>query len=178
MRHVTRIALVALFALLSGTASADPVDYSFQVTVTTGPLAGTVANGTFSFDDGIIPPGGGAVSQAGLLTDLDFTWNGTAYTEATANTGFMVFDAVGGLSSLCFGNNADAGSCTVLFGFDQWYLSPGDGGFVYSLPGIRDGFFGNVSFREVTAVPEPGTVFLILAGLLVLLMHRRPAKVG
>jgi hypothetical protein len=30
------------------------------------------SNGTFSFDDSIIPLGGGSISETGLLTDLDF----------------------------------------------------------------------------------------------------------
>lgn len=169
MRHVTRVVLATFLALLSCAVTADPANYSFQVTATTGPLAGTVANGTFSFDDGIIPPGGGNVNQEGLLIDLDFAWNGTAYTEATANTGFLSFNPAGDLTGFCFGNNVDGGVCSTRDGLDQWIAS--DGGFHYSVAGQNDTFRGTLSLLETTAVPEPDTVFLILAGLLVLVIH-------
>jgi hypothetical protein len=61
MANIQRSLILAAFALLPCTAAADPVNYSFEVTATTGPLSGTSASGTFSFDSSIIPGGGGAV---------------------------------------------------------------------------------------------------------------------
>jgi hypothetical protein len=170
MKRIEEMVLATLLSLLPCSAMADPITYSFQVMATTGPLAGSVANGTFSFDDSIIPPAGGGVFQAGLLTNLDFTWNGIAYTEATANTGALVFNAQGDLTDFCFGTNAAAGTCSLDVGVDQWFVTANV--FGYSLPGAGLES-GTATFREVAAVPEPGSAYLILAGLVVLAAHRR-----
>jgi MYXO-CTERM domain-containing protein len=155
-------------------ASADPMNYQFQVTATSGPLAGTVAPGTFSFDSSVIPGGGGFVFLTGLLTQLSFTWNGIAYNETTANTGGLFFNASGDLVSFCFGNNAQAGICTVvngiITGLDQFYVTSDS--FAYAVGGVNGIFGGQVSFDRVASVPEPGSALLVLVALALLGVHR------
>jgi hypothetical protein len=60
-------------------AEAHAVTYAFTVTATDGPLIGTTATGTFTYDTSIVPPGGGSVGGTNLLTTLNFTWDGITY---------------------------------------------------------------------------------------------------
>jgi hypothetical protein len=53
---------------------------------------------------------------------------------------------------------------------EQWFATATD--FLYSSPGAGLGN-GTVSFREIAAVPEPGTVLLVVAGLIALVTQRR-----
>src|SRR5215471_8123310 len=48
-------------------AHADLVTYDFQ---TTGPFSGFA--GSFTYDDSIVPPGGGTLTGPGLFTNLTF----------------------------------------------------------------------------------------------------------
>lgn len=157
---------LAAAAVFAPAAMATPVTYNFTVNVNNGPLAGTVENGTFTYDSSSVVPGSVNYS-AGLFTAFAFTFNGTTYNAGTANTGFLYFDGAGNLTSFAFGNNCVAGSCSVYGGTDQWYAQPGTGGFVYSTPAFGDYADGNVSFALV-AVPEPGALGLFGFGLLLL----------
>jgi hypothetical protein len=98
----------AAFCLLAtaAAAGATPITETFTVTATGGPLAGTSSTGTFTFDSSIIPSGGGLVNGTGLLTDLSFDWNGTAFDETTAHTGSLSFHADGTFPRLCLGRTA------------------------------------------------------------------------
>jgi hypothetical protein len=89
--------LIGGFALTLTAAvntDASPITFSFSVTATSGPLDGITENGTFTYDSSSIIPGG-ANDNVGLLTDLNFTWNGITYNQTTANTGFLAFDSSG-----------------------------------------------------------------------------------
>ena len=102
-----------------------------------GTLAGVTSSGYFSFDDRIIPIGGGTLFQANLLTDLAFTWNLITYDESTANTGMLTFDATGALvPTSFFGNKCPAGVCGVLHGTNDWAFVISDSGvlFEYGVP--------------------------------------------
>jgi len=66
---------LALTIGLTSKLEASPVNYTFSVTATSGPLAGTTATGTFSYDTSSIVHGG-TNSNTGLLTGLNFTWDG------------------------------------------------------------------------------------------------------
>lgn len=149
-------------------AQATAITYDFTVDVTSGPLTGNVSSGTFSYDSSSITPGGHNLA-AGLLTALDFTFNGTTYNAGTANTGALEFDASGNLTFFAFGNNCAAGTCTVTGGTDQWFVTPGPSGFIYSTPTSNQGFSGDVTYALSSAsVPEPGTLGLFGLGLLLL----------
>src|ERR1700737_3684890 len=103
-------------------ATATPVNYTFSVTATPGPLAGTAAAGTFSYDTSSIVLGGFNFNT-GLLTALNFTWDGITYNQTTANTGQLRFDATGMLAQSLFGNNCAAGPCGVSFNQEQWFVN-------------------------------------------------------
>lgn len=177
--------LLGLFAvgLLLGPmgAKAAPVTYDFTANGgPSGPLAGEASSGSFTFDDSIIPSGGGEVDQANVFTDLTFTWNGIGYTESTANTGRLTFDSSGALVPMFFfGNLCAAGVCSVHQGLNEWFFEVADEGvfFEYGVPGlvgIQTGS-GSYSLRQ-SSVPEPGSVALLgiaFAGMAFGRRHKR-----
>ena len=164
------LALTAAAVAFAPAAMATPINYKFTVDVTSGPLVGTY-NGTFSYDSSSIVVGGYNLAS-GLLTALDFTFNGTAWNAGTANTGWLGFDGAGNLISFNFGNNCSAGGCEVGEGTNQWWvwIPTRSDEFAYSVPGFNDFGFGNVSYAlAAVGVPEPGSLGLFGFGLVLLL---------
>jgi hypothetical protein len=137
---------------------------------------------------------------AGLLTSIDFTWNGNTYndvnlypspdpdifpgligTQATS----LTFDATGELSLFKFGNFCGYDGCAIGSGAgrDLWWIgwnwmeNPGMQ-FLCGLggePGPSGAYGGNVAFSPAAiAVPEPATLSLLVPGLaLVAVFYRR-----
>ena len=163
---------LALALTLVPDAVATPINYVFSVTATSGPLSGTTAAGTFSYDSSSIVPGGGFNDNIGLLTALNFTWDGITYNQATANTGSLGFDGFGTLVGVAFGNDCSPGSCIVFSNRKEWSFStfftnfiPQD--FIYARLGGTQVFHGTETLSQVVSqvVPEPSTWALLGAGL-------------
>lgn len=160
------MALAGAFALAAAPhANATPIDYTFQVDVTSGPLSPESVSGTFAYDSSSIIKGG-INNATGLLTELDFTFNGTTYTSTTANTGWLTFDSAGDLTYFNFGTNCSAGTCAANAGTGDWYASPGAGSFAYGTVSPSEIGFGGVTFAKAAAVPEPGSLALLATALL------------
>ncbi|MEP7184709.1 MAG: PEP-CTERM sorting domain-containing protein [Rhodanobacter sp.] len=162
------LALAAAVAAISfvPAAQATPMTYGFTVTVTDGPLAGNVQNGSFSFDSGSVTPGN-TNSTNGLLTAFDFTFNGMAYDAGTANTGALGFDAAGNLNYFFISSSCPL--CTFAPGTENFTVTPGQNGFIYSTASFDSYGFGDVTYASTGVhVPEPGALGLFGFGLLLL----------
>jgi hypothetical protein len=157
---------------MSGAASGSPITYDFMVDATSGALSGDIASGSFTFDSGTIPSGGGTVGATNLLTALNFRWDGITYNATIANTGWLTFNSQGDLTFFSFGNDCAALACTVNTPSTDWLASPGAVGFVYSGGGPFG--FGKVSYSLLASVSEPatGTLFALALILGALALHR------
>ncbi|HZX69327.1 MAG TPA: PEP-CTERM sorting domain-containing protein [Rhodanobacter sp.] len=168
----SKLAILALTAAAATSfapaADATAVNYDFTVNVTSGPLAGTVQNGSFAYDNSSVVPDS-FNSASGLLTAFDFMFNGTTYSASTANTGLLGFDAAGSLTSLFISSSCISLGCTYSPGTDNFTVTPGPDGFLYSTSTIDSFAFGDVSFALAGVhVPEPSTFGLFGFGLLLL----------
>ena len=176
------VALIALGLLgISPASWAGLISYQFEVQSVDG---SKTFQGSFAFDSGIIPSGGGLLNQTGLLADLDLDLTGLqngfgTYDENSANTGTLEFDASGNLTRALFGNNCTAGACET--GLAQWsvlFFLPfvpenNTFGFQYNNAGPVIRFGAVTSVTRVTQVPEPGTLALFGLGLAGLAWSRR-----
>jgi len=150
-----RLAMALLAALsFAPVAEASVISFDFTVTITSGPLKGQVDKGSFSYSSRSIPPSD--VNRAkGLLTALNFTFDGVAYNALTANTGALIFDAADNLSTALFGTNCNAGSCYIdPDAGGEWFVSGAS--FSYVSSPFKEGS-GAVSYKPVSAVLEPST---------------------
>lgn len=150
-------------------AKATPINYDFSVLVTSGPLHGTTANGTFSYDDSSIVFNG-VNNATDLLTALDFTFNGVTYGAGTANTGHLKFDGVGNLTSFIFGTHCTAGSCQLGTGAGSFLVSSTAFAYFVRRPQLGAGI-GTTNYSPATpsvSVPEPGVLGLFGLGALLL----------
>lgn len=149
-------------------AQATPISYTFSVNVTGGPLAGNVENGSFSYDSSSVVSGG-FNSAYGLLTAFDFTFDGITYNAGSANTGLLGFDSSGNLTSFFISSSCISMGCTYPPGTENFTVTPGTNGFIYSTSTFSDYAYGDVTYaRAGVAVPEPGAFGLFGFGLLLL----------
>lgn len=164
MRHVSLslTALATALLLATGGAQAQTQAFTLQGLLTDGPLAGQAFSGSFSVDPSALAPGGDAEFA---LSSFNLLLGGNSYTLATADAAPTAVYAAGSFAGLSY-VDADAANPALrpwiafIPGFDNFagaylaYTGPTVGG--------ADSGFGSYA---VTAVPEPASVALLLAGL-------------
>jgi hypothetical protein len=178
---------IALTLAVALNANAFPITFSFSVTATSGPLDGITENGTFTYDSSSIIPGG-INDNTGLLTGLNFTWNGITYNQTTANTSFLLFNSSGDLTKALFGPNCMPSMCSIDADTNEWALfaTPGETttppfGFIYATPSTG-GSEGTVT-TALSPIPEPSALALVgvgVAGLMLVgaRLQRRLARLS
>jgi len=160
--HLRIVTATVAFLALAATARPTPITSTFTATASDGPLAGTASIGTFTYDSSIILPGGEVVGP-NLLTAFSFTWNGTLFGLATANSSAELRWANDGtLAGFSFGSNCSGGVCGIASGNNQWFLT--ESFFAYAAPGAPGLFSGTVTFSTpagAVPVPEPASLLLV-----------------
>ncbi|CAD5371325.1 PEP-CTERM domain-containing protein [Rubrivivax sp. A210] len=168
-------ALLLALQLTLGASAAQAATFSFEGATDSGPLAGLTFSGSFGYDEPVAGFDGSVALQAFLL---DF--GGQTYSLATADAGTLpaaVF-AAGGFVGIDF---LDTGSADLalrpqvqftagFFDLGQAFLSyQGRDAAGATLLG-----FGSYSVSPAaSAVPEPGGLAMVLAGLGALALLRR-----
>jgi len=176
IRRARLIAASLLVATAGAAADATPITYEFTVAATEGALAGTQATGRFTFDStSLSPPPGGSITGVGLVTHLDFAWNGHAYDESALTTDYLNTDVLGHFERVLFGTNCWAnGSSTVCQAgppHESWFVAlvvgTWRGDFGYYAEGAPTAYLGDVvEFHQVSdTIPEPASLSLLLFSL-------------
>ena len=164
------VALVAVGLLAAPLASqAALVTRQFQFSSTQGALQFGPTIGSFTYDDSVAPVGGGFANATNLFSDLNVAFGTFSFDETTANSGYLEFDASGGLKDAHFGNNCQAGNCTIVAGTAQWWIRVGVPGtpndFSYSGFNGATGINQTFDNRLLDPVPLPAAAWLLLSGL-------------
>jgi hypothetical protein len=175
LRNFKLIAATILLASLPLGAQAATVTYDFTAAATSGPLAGDAASGSLSFDGSLLAVPNINYAQAGLLTDLSFTWDGTTFNASTANTGEISSGAAGQLALLAFGDNCSASGCIAnVANPNDWFVSYSfadqTGRFVYA-NSAGSYVSSDVTFSPIPT-PLPASAWLLLSGALAVALFR------
>lgn len=154
--------LTATLLALAG-LSANAATYNFNGVTDSGPLAGSMFSGSFSFADPAPADDSAALSAFSLVFD------GNTYTLAGA-------DPAPAARAYFFGgafigvDYADMDSFATGVALTAGFTDVGEAFFSYSSPAPGFDGAGSIVF---TQVPEPGSAPLLLAGLAVLAVVRR-----
>lgn len=187
----TTAAMLALFG--PALAHANTYQYDFTVGWAESPAFGSF---TIDIDPSLLPAGGGAVYGKLVPTSFSLEIDGQLIDESTAQIGVLEFDSAGALTYAVFGHNCGHG-CVIGGGAPlEWAMAfwPTEtpwwhpyknvsgtitmyGGEPWSPSRYSEQahvFIGHVT--PPTAVPEPQSVALALAGLLLVVGRRMGAS--
>jgi len=173
---MTRTVFVALALTLLSVACAVPahavlITVHFTVTgAANDPVnAGVTTNGSFSFDSGVVPVGGGEVFDP-AVSGFNLTWDGTSWTDANASVSYLAFDAGGDLTTMQLHGDPFGGLMLLNPAVDDFGVFNTGGSLVfdYTRDGVDGvGYRGAFSYTVSTgSAPEPASWMLLGAGFL------------
>lgn len=155
IRETALALLIACLSLFPHCARAATVEFQFDASLQTGPLAGTQFTGLASYDNSAVT---GFGTEYVFLTSLDFTLLGITFTQADISQGGQAILQDGTLSyfTAAIFPNYPAPVDDIAFGFG------GPGVIGYSVPpGFNPGL--GAYTLQIVPVPEPSTVALLLS---------------
>lgn len=167
MSKIPNLSALAAAALLA-CGGAHAASFSFTGVTDSGPLSGASFGGLFSYDDSALPANGDV-----LLDTFSMTFAGQSYALAsTTGIASAVFagGSFVGLSILDL-SAADPG-VRPNYSFAPGFFAFNESYFAYEAANAMGGF----GSYTVSAVPEPWSAALLLAGLLV--VGRRARRQG
>jgi hypothetical protein len=155
-------AWIAVTLLVAACGTASSVPYRFAASLNDGPLSGTTFVGSFSYDAGAST---GEGQEFLPLISLDFDLLGTHFSLNDIRQGGQAVLQNGQLSffTAAFFPPPPSGSpvTDIAIGFG------GPGVIGYVVGSDFDRGFGRGTVNVMSAIPEPGTAVLVLAGMVV-----------
>ena len=148
--------LIGLNAINAKSAQALVNPFNFDVNIDSGPLNDNTYSGSFSYDDAGLT---GVGSESTSVLNLDYTFEGTNYTEADAipsSADAEVLFKDGVLLGLSYSTNTE-------FSFVPGFTSTNDAYFTYDVASGAGA--GDVAYTAVPFGVDSTTGFLLLGGL-------------
>ena len=155
----------ALLAAACLTAQAATVAYTGVVD--SGPLSGSTFSGSFSYADA-----GAGFDGSVDLDSFTLAFAGQTYTLASADLTPVAWFAAGSFLGIDY---LDTDSAPPAVAFLAGFTDLSQALFSYDVPGAGQGLGG---FTSLTAVPEPSSTLLLLAGLGLVAATRSRARAG
>jgi len=159
LKMASAVSLCGALMVITPTAEAALVNYTFSGVIDSGSLIGTSYNGNFAYDNATLTNSG---SEAIDLSSLSFNFLSSAYN--TANADFT--STADFLDGIFLGVNYSASNLDPSFALGSGLAtgSPADAYFSYQTI-FGDSGFGSLIFAKVTAVPAPAAVWLFGSAL-------------
>ena len=156
--------LAAASALTLACVSAQAAQVNYTGLVDSGPLIGSSFSGSFSYADPA------PLDDFVLLDSFELNFEGLTYTLASADAAPLAWFAAGSFLGIDY---LDLDSFGIAVQMTAGFFDLSEASFSYDIGGTTGQGQGFGGFTSFTTVPEPGTLGLVLAGLLMSSRRRK-----